>query len=72
MAQISVLQGRAAASAYIDPTFALAPGVADATSHRIVFSAGIGNKASLVPEPSSWLLTLVGLGCLTRVRRASI
>ena len=65
----SGLQGRGEVSAFVDPTFAIASGVADPASYQIVLSDGIGNSASAVPEPSSGLLVLVGLGCLIMARR---
>ena len=66
------LQGLSEVRAAVDPTFAIAPGVADAASYHFVFSDGIGNSAAAVPEPSCWLLMLVGLGCLIAVRRSGM
>jgi hypothetical protein len=58
------------ASAYVDPTFFIAPGVTDPGAYQFVFSEGIENSVSAVPEPPSGLLMLSGLvgmlGCFVR------
>lgn len=64
----SVLQSPEEASASVDPTFSIAAGVPDAGAYQIILSDGVGNSAPSVPEPSTWLLTLLGLGCLIGVR----
>lgn len=66
----AVLAPRDEASAYVDPTFFIAPGVTDPGAYQFVFSEGIENSASAVPEPPSGLLMLSGLvgmlGCFVR------
>lgn len=68
----SLLQGVEEASAYVDPTFSIASNVPNASEYQIILSQGIGNSgASPVPEPSTWILVLAGLGCIGAARRSS-
>jgi hypothetical protein len=46
--------------ASIDPTFTVSSDYAD--DFALSFSSGIGSPASGVPEPSTWVLMLLGLG----------
>lgn len=63
-------------SGTLDPTFAIAPGFANAGAYSFIFSDGIGNApldSGGVPEPSAWammLLGFAGLGVAGRRRRA--
>jgi PEP-CTERM motif len=52
--------GTGTVSAYVDPTFALGPGVIDPGQYSFVFSPGIG----AIPEPSTWAMMLVGFAGL--------
>lgn len=66
-----VLRGPEEATAYVDPTFSIASGVVNPGDYQIIMSDGIGNSPSPVPEPSTWIAMLVGLGCVIRVRPAA-
>jgi hypothetical protein len=62
-------------SGFVDPTFAIAPGSANAGAYSFVFSDGISNGggAAAAPEPAAWTMMLLGfgaLGALARRRRA--
>jgi hypothetical protein len=52
--------GTGTVSAYLDPTFALGPGVIDPGQYSFVFSPGIG----AIPEPSAWAMLLAGFASL--------
>lgn len=70
---IFALSASSSASAYTDPTFQIAPGTPNAGSYSFIYSPGVGNGVSGVPEPSTWammLCGLVGLG-LAGYRRTS-
>lgn len=54
--------------ALIDPTFSLAPGIANPELYSFAFSEGIGNTPA-VPEPSIALFSLTGLGVIALARR---
>lgn len=54
--------------AFIDPTFTLAPGIANPELYSFAFSEGIGNTPA-VPEPSTALFSLAGLGVIALARR---
>lgn len=59
------------AEATIDPVLSFGPGF-DSTGYSIVLSSCIGNGASTVPEPATWVLLLtavLGWGCGRRLRR---
>ncbi len=57
---ISGMLGDGAGTAYVDPTFRLAPGVFGYTL----------NNSLAVPEPASWMLLIVGFGLIgTTLRR---
>jgi hypothetical protein len=57
--------GAGAFTAFVDPTFAIGPGVADPSQYSFVFSNGIGNSSgSPVPEPSTWAMMLLGFAGL--------
>ena len=62
----SSLGGSATFSASLDPTFQIAPGVANANGYSFVFSEGIGNDASTstTPLPAALPLFATGLGGL--------
>lgn len=54
--------------AFVDPTFTLAPGIANPELYSFAFSEGIGNTPA-VPEPSTALFSLAGLGVIALARR---
>jgi hypothetical protein len=56
--------GAGTVSAFVDPTFALGPGVINPGQYAFVFSPGIGNAPAVVPEPSTWAMTLIGFAGL--------
>jgi len=39
----------------VDPVISFAPGF-DSTGYSIALSPGVGNEASTVPEPATWVL----------------
>lgn len=54
----------------LDPVISFAPGF-DSRGYSIAESAGIGNQASTVPEPATWILlstAALGWGCGRRLR----
>jgi hypothetical protein len=57
-------EGAGTASAFVDPTFALGSDVINPGQYSFVFSAGIGNAPSAIPEPSTWAMTLIGFAGL--------
>jgi len=68
-AYVNGFGGTDSISGFVDPTFAVAPGVANAGDYNFFFSDGIGNTPPTgggggVPEPSAWALMLVGFGGL--------
>jgi hypothetical protein len=55
----------------LDPVISFGPGF-DSTGYSIAVSPGIGNEASTVPEPATWMLlstAALGWGCSRRLRR---
>jgi PEP-CTERM motif len=46
--------------ANVDPLFTIDPGFANANEYSLLFSAGVGNSVSGVPEPSTWAMMLLG------------
>ena len=56
--------GSATFLASLDPTFKVAPGVADPNGYSFVFSDGIGNTVSSTPLPAALPLFATGLGAL--------
>ena len=62
----SALGGTETFSGSIDPTFLIAPGVANADAYSIIFSDGIGNDASVsaAPSPAALPLFATGLGMM--------
>ena len=52
------------ADASADPFIFVDPAFSGATNYQIVVSAGIGNSASTVPEPSSFVLVVFGMAVL--------
>ena len=59
----------AAATAYLDPYFFIDPSFANANLYTITTSSGIGNSpVNPVPEPSTWLISLLGLSALVLIR----
>ena len=56
----------------IDPMLSIDTNLA--ADYQLIFSPGIGNGVSAVPEPSTWammLLGFVGVGAMTYRRRKS-
>lgn len=66
--------GASSITASVDPTFAVAPGVANAGDYSLLFSDGIGNTPpaplSAVPEPATWAMMLLGFGGLGAALRS--
>jgi len=62
--------GAELASAFLDPSLAIDPGMADSAAYQLRVSAGVGNVLS-VPEPATWVLLLLGVGGLTAHRRST-
>ena len=59
------------AQAFVDPVISFAPGF-DSTGYSLAVSPGMGNQASTVPEPATWMLlstAALGWGCSRRLRR---
>lgn len=63
MALESNFLGSGSGTAFLDPYFAIDPAFPNAADYAIVFSAGVGNSASLVPEPSMLAMWVLGM-CL--------
>jgi hypothetical protein len=59
---IYLIAQEGSASGFIDPVISIDPSFADAGLYHIVFTAGVGNPGSAVPEPASWALMLAGFG----------
>ena len=60
------------AAAFVDPTFSIASGVANAGQYSFQFSPGVGNDApSQTPEPGTWATLGLSLALLVTVRRRS-
>jgi len=59
-------------TAAVDPLFTIDRSFASASQYELVFSPGVSNSARAVPEPSTWLMLLVGTFCLGSfaIRRA--
>jgi len=60
-------------TAAVDPLFTIDPSFANASQYALVFSPGVSNSAAgAVPEPSTWVMLLVGTFCLGpfAIRRA--
>ena len=59
----------ASAAAFVDPTFLIASGVANANQYSFQFSPGVGNSPSSVPEPGTWAILASGLALIATMRR---
>lgn len=58
------------ASAFIDPVFSIDPSFLNADQYSILTSPGIGNGADIgVPEPSTWVMMLLGFAGMGAVAR---
>jgi hypothetical protein len=62
------------ASAYLDPYIYIDQSFANASEYSIILSPWVGNSPSVVPEPTTWTMMLIGLaglgyGTFRRTRR---
>ncbi len=64
IADVSIANNSGGASASIDPMMDIDPSFLFADDFQLLFSPGIGNSASPVPEPSTWAILLGGLAGL--------
>lgn len=62
-ADVSTTLGVQSATAYLDPIFFIDPTFPNADIYSILISPGIGNSLP-VPEPSEWMMFLIGLAIL--------
>jgi PEP-CTERM motif len=72
-ANVNLSGGTASFFAQVDPIFTIDPSVANADQYHFVFSEGIGNTISAVPEPSTWammILGFTGIGFMAYRRRS--
>jgi hypothetical protein len=46
--------------ANVDPVFTIDPSLANADQYSFLFSDGVGNSPSAVPEPSTWAMMILG------------
>lgn len=62
--QIACVGCSAVGTAYVDPFIQIDPDFADAADFQVLISAGIGNSPPTIPEPSTWVMMVVGLAGL--------
>ena len=69
-ASAAVSQNASSASAFADPRISISPANPNASNYTLIFSDGVGNAVSAVPEPDAWILMLAGCAAVGwRARR---